>query len=86
MRALALRAVEHLLAQTLVEVTHPADWKRDGFPLPVKRMAPSPDGSVTQNYRPIVVLEWVNDKLLAAAKPPADKPTDDLDDLFGEAP
>ena len=74
---LAFDAVSCLLAQIPVTVTHPAGWERDGFPLPLKRGEkavdgfPLPlkrgekavDGSVTQNYRPLAILEYVHEKL-----------------------
>lgn len=52
-----------LLAQQPVTVTHEAGWKRSGFPLPIKKMAPSSDGTTTQQYRPLALLEYVNGSL-----------------------
>lgn len=80
---LAQKAVNCMLAQVPITVMHPAGWQRDGFPLPIKRVDPSPDGSTTQCYRPIAVLEWVDEKMAAAAKTVSVKPADDVDDLFG---
>ncbi len=60
---LAFNATAQLLARAPVTVTHPPGWERDGFPLPIKRMAPAGDGSVTQNYRPLVILEYVEEQL-----------------------
>ena len=62
-RELAHLATAALLAQTPVTVTHPAGWKREGFPLPMKRQAPDTDGSVSQHYRPLAILEYVNEML-----------------------
>lgn len=31
----------------------------DGFPLPIKRVRG--DGDITQDYRPLAVLEWIQD-------------------------
>lgn len=61
--ALALQAAHALLKQSLLEVTHDAGWKRDGFPLPTKKMTPDLDGSITQLYRPIAILEYVQEVL-----------------------
>jgi len=66
---LAHRATDCLLTQTLVEVTHPVDWKRDSFPLPMKKMPISPDGTQTQNYRPLAILEYIHEKLSTKAAP-----------------
>lgn len=68
---LAHRAVECLLEQAPVEVTHAANWERGGFPLPMKKMPVSPDGTQTQHYRPLAILEYVHEKLSAKAAPPA---------------
>lgn len=63
LRMLAKSACAALLNQTVVEVHHLPGWKRDGFPLPIKREKPSHDGSVIQSYRPMAILEYVNDSL-----------------------
>ena len=63
---LAFDAVSCLLAQIPVTVTHAAGWERDGFPLPIKRMTSADDGSVTQDYRPLAILEYVHEKLSGA--------------------
>lgn len=60
---LALDALESLLAQQPVTVTHEREWKRDGFPLPIKRNAPNMDGTTTQEYRPMAILEFVQETL-----------------------
>lgn len=67
LRSLANRATEALLKQQLVEITHPADWERNGYPLPWKRNPKSADGSVTQEYRPLALLEYVDECLRDAA-------------------
>lgn len=56
-------AAAALLARKNVTITHPPGWVRDGFPLPVKRVKPDIFGSVTQEYRPVAIFEYVNDKL-----------------------
>lgn len=61
------QAAAALLARKNVTVTHPPGWVRDGFPLPVTRQKPDVFGSVTQDYRPIAIFEYVNDKLNAEA-------------------
>lgn len=60
---LALNAVEALIEQKALTVRHWPGWIRDGFPLPIKRMPPLADGSVVQEYRPLAVLEYVQDVL-----------------------
>ena len=56
---LATLATRCLLANELLPLTHPPGWKREGFPLPVKRTQPGNDGSIRQEYRPMAVLEYV---------------------------
>jgi hypothetical protein len=60
---LARGATEALLEQKALTVHHKAGWERDGFPLPIKRMPPLSDGSVVQDYRPLAVLEYVQEVL-----------------------
>ena len=67
-KELANRATHALLAQELLEVTHEPDWEREGFPLPVKRMSLATDGSLTQMYRPMVALEYVQEYLSGEIK------------------
>lgn len=57
------QAAAALLARKNVTVIHPPGWVRDGFPLPVKRQQPDVFGSVTQDYRPMAIFEYVNEKL-----------------------
>ena len=84
LKELAHRATDCLLAQSVIVITHPAGWKRPiGFPLPIKRMAPDADGSTTQSFRPIAVLEYVQEA--ANTKPAVAKGEPELDDLFGDA-
>jgi len=68
LHALAQQALAHLMAGTPVTITH---VRPVGFPLPVKRMPDNPDGTVTQSYRPIAVLEYIGDMVKA---PPAPAP------------
>ena len=65
MRDLALQALQHLLAGTPMTITH---VRPPGFPLPVKRMPDNPDGTVTQSYRAIAVLEYIGDHAPFLAK------------------
>ena len=70
-KELANRATHALLAQELLEVTHETSWEREGFPLPVKRMPPCADGSITWVpicHRPIVILEYVQEYLSGEIK------------------
>ena len=61
--SLAHAALEALLTQALVTLTHEPMWERKGFPLPTKRMPANPDGTVTQTYRPLALLEYVDENL-----------------------
>lgn len=63
LKTLARQAVEQLLLQRPVAVTHAAGWERNGFPLPIKSMPPSANGSTTQDYRPLAILEYVHESL-----------------------
>jgi hypothetical protein len=67
-KELANRATHALLAQELLEVQHEPNWEREGFPLPVKRMPLATDGSLTQMYRPMVILEYVQEYLSGEIK------------------
>lgn len=63
-KLLGQMALDCILSRDPVTITHPPGWERSpGFPLPIKRMPPSGDGSVTQTYRPIAILEYVDDVL-----------------------
>lgn len=64
--SLAQTALDALLTQSLVTLIHAADWERDGFPLPHKRMKPDVDGTITQDYRPLALLEYVDEYLRGA--------------------
>ncbi len=58
------RALHGLIYQTLVEITHEAGWVREqGFPLPVKKQQANPDGTLTQQYRPMAIFEWIQETL-----------------------
>lgn len=61
--ALAMQAAHYLLKQQPMPVTHAEGWKREGFPLPIKRMIPDADGTITQEYRPMAILEYVQEVL-----------------------
>lgn len=58
---LAKLATGHLVAQTALPMTWPDGKPYPGFPLPIKRNGATEDGSVTQDYRPIAVLEFCHD-------------------------
>jgi len=58
-----MQATECLLMQMSIGVVHPAGWKREGFPLPIKKMQPGDDGTTRQDYRPLAVLEYVQEVL-----------------------
>lgn len=68
---LAHEATHALLQQQPLSVRHEKGWERDGFPLPITRGKPLPDGAVVQDYRPMAILEYVQEVLsgeLAARK------------------
>lgn len=58
---LAYTAVQNMLEPKPVTITHAAGWERHGFPLPIERKASAADGTVTQDYRPIAILSFVDD-------------------------
>ncbi len=60
---LARKATEAMLEQKALTVRHEPGWERDGFPLPMKRRPALHDGSVVQDYRPMAVLEYVQEVL-----------------------
>ena len=63
LKTLAQQATHFLLLQQPLEITHAPGWERNGFPLPIKRQPARPDGSTTQDYRPLVILEYVQEAL-----------------------
>lgn len=45
-------------------ITHPAGWQRPrNWPLPIAATEPAADGTLTRSYRPIAVLEWINEQV-----------------------
>lgn len=62
LRHLAESAVIAILHRTTVSVTRDANCEREGFPLPIKRnKIPNADGTITQEYRPLAILEYVDE-------------------------
>ena len=61
--ALAQKATSCLLMQVPMSITHQPGWVRNGLPLPMKRQKPSDDGTTTQDYRPLGILEYVHEVL-----------------------
>lgn len=62
LRHLAESAVIAILQRTSVSVTRDANCDREGFPLPIKRnKIPNADGTITQEYRPLAILEYVDE-------------------------
>ncbi len=65
----ALKEIAHLATVALLEqcsviVAHDPDWVRNGFPLPIKRnKTPNENGKIVQEYRPLAILEYVEDVL-----------------------
>lgn len=67
LQTLARQATDALLAQQPVTVRHEPGWSRNGFPLPIKRnKTPGQDGSIVQQYRPLAILEYVDEVLSGA--------------------
>ena len=64
---LANLATDHLIRQEPLKIIHAPGWQRNGLPLPIKRMAPDEDGTTTQFYRPLGILEYVNEMLIEAS-------------------
>lgn len=61
---LGRRAIEALLQQKPLTIAHEPGWLRDGFPLPIKRnKTPNENGTIVQEYRPLAILEYVEDVL-----------------------
>ena len=74
LHAMARQALEALLQQQPIALTHAASYKREpGFPLPIKKQAPGEDGRTCQDYRPLVILEYVHE-VLSGSRKPADQP------------
>ena len=72
---LARAAVDALLAQQPLTLRHEPGWVRPrGWPLPLLRRAPVADGSITQQYRPLAVLEYVDEQLRPRRAQPEDTP------------
>ncbi len=62
--ALLNEATTAMLMRMQVTCTHPAGWKRpENWPLPSARQPANADGSDTQPYRPMAILEWCEYKL-----------------------
>ena len=62
LRWLAESAVLGILHRTTVSVTRATNCEREGFPLPIKRnKIPNADGTITQEYRPMAILEYVEE-------------------------
>lgn len=62
LRHLAASAVLAIFRRTTVSVTRAENCAREGFPLPVKRnKIPNADGTITQEYRPLAILEYVDE-------------------------
>lgn len=60
---LAHEALCALLEQRPVTITRHKSAPRDGLPLPIKKAEADANNFVTQQYRPLAILEYVNDVL-----------------------
>ena len=65
---LARTALACLLGQKYVTVSFQEKSPYSYFPLPVKKLKPDESGMITQEYRPIAILEYVNDVLSGEVK------------------
>lgn len=63
LKSLAAQALWYLLEQKPMPITRPEEAPRNGLPLPIRRMHPDDQGMVTQNYRPMAILEYVQEML-----------------------
>jgi len=62
--ALMNEATTCMLMRQPVTCQHPAGWTRpENWPLPILREPAAADGTVTQTYRPLAVLEWCEYRL-----------------------
>ena len=61
--SLAESALICLLLQKPMTLVLAPDYQRKGMPLPIKRMPVNEDGTTTQSYRPMVILEYVQEAL-----------------------
>lgn len=56
---IALACADALARGALVTITHPQGYKRMGLGIPFRR-----SGGLTHEYRPIIVLDWINDQIV----------------------
>lgn len=56
---LANGAANCIVRNAAMPVTLRGGERPDGFPLPIKRVRG--DGDITQDYRPLAILEWIQD-------------------------
>ncbi len=57
---LAVAACTCLVRREPITMTHAPGWQRPvNWPLPKTRAKPAADGSLTQDYRPLAILEYV---------------------------
>lgn len=62
---LANSALSHLLKNTPMPITLRDGKQPKGFPLPIKRVRG--EGDITQEYRPLAILDYVQDVVNAEA-------------------
>lgn len=73
--SLAHRALQALITQKPIEVTHPTGKAPEGYPLPIVRnKTPDAAGAITQSYRPIAILEYIDKKLTPEVQAPPTAP------------
>lgn len=56
---LATGAANYILRNLPMPITLRGGERPEGFPLPLKRV--HGEGDITQEYRPLAILEWVQD-------------------------
>lgn len=78
---LAVGATTCMVCREPVACTHGPGWKRPpNWPLPIRKGTLAPDGTLTQTYRPIAILEYVDGALAALAALDREAAPDDDDD------
>ena len=62
-KSLAETALICLLLQKPMTLILEPNYQRNGLPLPMKKVLPADDGTTSQNYRPMDILEYVQEVL-----------------------
>lgn len=66
---LAVDAVNAMLMRIPMTITHPEGWQRpENWPLPIEKVPLAADGTRTQTYRPMAIIEYVERTFASAEK------------------